>query len=194
MTAPKKELGNHLLINRLLLIAGGFLLLLMIAFYREINAWLAVLVDIFSPVILGFIFAYLLNPIFRFLERRVFYRVYPSAARRALSLVLSYSVALLMVGLIALLILPLLISTRMNLISNYQLSIDGAIASINGLIDIINNTIFNFFNIKNVLNHVNSGIVSTLFNNILDELTKAIPDLTNKASLFISGATDVIFA
>ena len=194
MTAPKKELGNHLLINRLLLIAGGFLLLLMIAFYREINAWLAVLVDIFSPVILGFIFAYLLNPIFRFLERRVFYRVYPSAARRALSLVLSYIVALLMVGLIALLILPQLISTLMNFIANYQLYIDGAIASINGMIDIINNTIFNFFNIKNALNHVNAGIVSTLFNNILDELTKAIPDLTNKASLFISGATDVIFA
>lgn len=194
MTAPKKELGNHLLINRLLLIAGGFLLLLMIAFYREINAWLAVVIGIFSPVILGFIFAYLLNPIFRFLERRVLYRVYPSAARRALSLLLTYIAALLLIGLIVLLILPQLVSTLMNFISNYQSYIDGAIASVNGVIEGINATIFKFFNVKNALGHIDASVVSTLLDNILEELTKAIPDLTNKASLFISGATDVIFA
>ena len=194
MTSPKKESGNHQLINRLLLIAGGFLLLLMIAFYREINTWLAVVIDILSPVILGLIFAYLLNPIFRLLERRVFYRVYPSAARRALSLLLTYIAALLLIGLIVLLILPQLISTLMNFISNYQFYVDGAIASVNGVIESINGVIFNFFNIKNALNYIDASIVTTLFNNILGELTEAIPDLTNKASLFISGATDVIFA
>ena len=95
MTSPKNESGSHQLINRLLLIAGGFLILLMIAFYQEINVWLTVVIDIFSPVVLGLVFAYLLNPIFRFLERRVFYRVYPSAARRAISLLLTYIAALL---------------------------------------------------------------------------------------------------
>ena len=118
MTSPKKELDNHQLVNRLLLIAGGFLLLLMIAFYREINTWLAVAIDIFSPVILGLILAYLLNPTFRFLERRVFYRMYPSAARRALSLLLTYIAALLLIGLIALLILPQLFSSLQNFIVN----------------------------------------------------------------------------
>ena len=194
MTSPKKESGNHQLINRLLLITGGFLLLLAIAFYREINTWLLVVIDILSPVILGLIFAYILNPIFRFLERRVFYRVYPSAARRALSLLLTYIVALLGIGLIMLLILPRLISTLMNFIANYQVYVDGAIVSINGVIASINGIIFSFFNIKNALNNVDASIATTLFNNILEELTAAAPDLTNKASLFISGATDVIFA
>ena len=194
MASPKKELGNHQIINRILLIAGGFLLLLIIAFYREINGWLLVVMDILSPVILGLIFAYLLNPIFRLLERRVFYRVYPSAARRALSLLLTYIVALLWIGLIVLLILPQLVSTLMNLISNYQGYIDGAIATINGMIDGINSTIFNFFNVKNALDYIDGSVVSTLLNNILEELKEAIPTLTNKASLFISGATDVIFA
>ena len=97
MTSPKKELNTHQITTRVLLIAGGFLILLAVAFYREINAWLEVVIDILSPVILGLVFAYLLNPIFRFLERRVFYRVYPSAARRAISLLLTYIIALLLV-------------------------------------------------------------------------------------------------
>ena len=194
MTSPKKESGNYQVTNRILLIAGGFLLLLMIAFYREINTWLSVVIDILGPVILGLIFAYLLNPIFRVLERRVFYRVYPSAARRALSLLLTYIAALLLVGLIALLILPQLISTLMNFITNYQVYVDGAIASINGVIKAINDTIFNFFNIKNALGQIDASIISTFIDNVLAELSEQIPAITNKASLFISGATDVIFA
>ena len=194
MTSPKKELGNHQITNRILLIAGGFLLLLSVAFYREINHWLAIVVDIFSPVILGLIFAYLLNPIFRFLERRVFYRVYPSAARRAISLLLTYIIAILLVGLIVLLILPQLVSTLMNIVTNYQEYVDGAIATVNGMIDGINGTIYNFFNIKNAIGHVNASVVATLFNNLAQELTEALPALTSQASLFLSGATDVIFA
>ena len=194
MTSPKKESGNYQVTNRILLIAGGFLLLLMIAFYREINTWLSVVIDILGPVILGLIFAYLLNPIFRVLERRVFYRVYPSAARRALSLLLTYIAALLLVGLIALLILPQLISTLMNFITNYQVYVDGAIASINGVIKAINDTIFNFFNVKNALGQIDASIISTFIDNVLAELSEQIPAITNKASLFISGATDVIFA
>ncbi len=194
MTVSKKEGGNHQITNRILLIGGGLLLILMIAFYREINTWLAVVVDILSPVILGLIFAYLLNPIFRFLERRVFYRVYPSAARRAISLILTYIAAILLVGLIVLLILPQLVSTFMNILTNYQEYIDGAIASINELIDGINQIIFNFFHIKKALGHVDASVAATLFNNVLEELKEAIPLLTNQASILLSGATDVIFA
>ena len=194
MTSPKKELDNHQLVNRLLLIASGFLLLLMIAFYREINTWLAVAIDIFSPVILGLILAYLLNPIFRFLERRVFYRMYPSAARRALSLLLTYIAALLLIGLIALLILPQLFSSLQNFIVNYQTYINSAITTVNGIIEKVNGIIFNFFNVKNALGPINYDVVSTLAGNITNELTAAIPDLTNRASLFLSGATDAIFA
>ena len=194
MTFPKKESGNHQLINRLLLIAGGFLILLMIAFYQEINVWLAVVVDVFSPVVLGLVFAYLLNPIFRFLERRVFYRVYPSAARRAISLLLTYIAALLLIGLIVLLILPQLLSTLMNVISNYQTYIDNTIATVNGMIEGINNTIFEAFNIKNAFGYIDASIISTFANNILKEIAEEIPALTSKASVFLSGATDVIFA
>ena len=194
MTSPKKEIGKHQIKNHILLIAGGFLALLMIAFYREINEWLAVIIDILSPVILGLIFAYLLNPIFRLLERKVFYRVYPSAARRALSLLLTYIIAFLLVGMIALLILPQLVSSLMNIITNYQGYIDGTIATINTMIERINGVIFNFFNIKDVFGYVDSGVAFTLFNNILEELKEAIPTLTNQASVFLSGAIDIVFA
>ena len=194
MTSPKKEIGKHQIKNHIVLIAGGFLALLMIAFYREINEWLAVIIDILSPVILGLIFAYLLNPIFRLLERKVFYRVYPSAARRALSLLLTYIIAFLLVGLIALLILPQLVSSLMNIITNYQGYVDGTIATINTMIERINGVIFNFFNIKDVFGYVDSGVAFTLFNNILEELKEAIPTLTSQASVFLSGAIDIVFA
>ena len=194
MTSPKKEIGKHQIKNHILLIAGGFLALLMIAFYREINEWLSVIIDILSPVILGLIFAYLLNPIFRVLERKVFYRVYPSAARRALSLLLTYIIAFLLVGMIALLILPQLVSSLMNIITNYQGYVDGTIATINTMIERINGVIFNFFNIKDVFGYVDSGVAFTLFNNILEELKEAIPTLTSQASVFLSGAIDIVFA
>lgn len=194
MTSPKKELGTHQITHRILLIAGGFLALLMIAFYREINAWLTLVIDIFSSVILGLVLAYLLNPIFRLLERRVFYRVYPSAARRAISLLLTYIIAILLVGLIVLLILPQLVSTLMNIVANYQEYIDAAIATVNGVIDNINGTIAKFFNVKNLIGHVDASVASTLFNNIVEELKEAIPTLTSQASLFLSGALDIVFA
>lgn len=194
MTFKRKESGNFHILNRILLITGGFLLLLMIAFYREINAWLGGVFEIFSPVILGLIFAYLTNPIFRVLERRVFYRVYPSAARRALSLLLSYIIMLLLIGLIVLLIVPQLISTLMNLISNYQSYIDGAVASINGVIAQINGVISKFFKVGNAIGKVDAAVISTFTNNILEEIKAAIPTLTSKASLLVSGVTDVIFA
>ena len=162
MTLQKKESGNHQLINRLLLIGGGLLLVLMIAFYREINTWLAVVLDIFSPVILGLVFAYLLNPIFRVLERRVFYRVYPSAARRALSLLLTYIIALVLVGLIVLLIVPQLVSTFMNLFTNYQSYVDGTITSVNGMLDNLNGIIYKFFKIKNVFGKIDASVISIL--------------------------------
>lgn len=194
MIPHKKEHGNHRLLNRILLVAGGFLLLLLIAFYREINAWISVVFDILSPVVLGLVFAYLLNPIFRLLERRVFYRVYPSVARRALSLLLTYIVAFLVVGLFVVLIIPQLISTLINFVANYQIYVDGAIASINDVIARANEIISNFFNIDKVFGYVDAGIVSTLFENILSEISEQIPHLTNQASIFVSGATDVIFA
>ena len=194
MTSQRKESGNFHILNRILLISGGFLLLLMIAFYREINAWIGGVFDIFSPVILGLIFAYLINPIFRVLERRVFYRVYPSAARRALSLILAYVIMLLLIALIVLLIVPQLISTIMNLVSNYQSYIDGAVASINGVITQINAMISKFFKINNAIGKVDAGVISTLTDNIMEEIKSAIPALTSKASLLVSGVTDVIFA
>ena len=37
----------------------------------KINAWLGRVVDILSPAIIGLVLSYLINPFFRFFERRV---------------------------------------------------------------------------------------------------------------------------
>ncbi len=194
MTSHKTEGGGFRKINQALLICSIFLILLSIAFYKEINAWLLTILNIFSPVILGLILAYLLNPIFRFFERRVFYRLYPSAARRAISLLLTYIVALLLIGLIVLLILPQLISTLMTFITNYQSYFDGAIASINGVIRGLNNWISNFFNTGDLIGYVDTALAMEVLGKVFEELTTFIPTLTVKAGSLVSGAADVIFA
>lgn len=194
MTTARKEKTGFRTINRFLLIGGVFLLLLIIAFHQEINSWLGVVFDIFSPVILGLVLAYMLNPIFCFLERRVFYRVYPSAARRGISLLLTYIFSLLMIGLIVLLILPQLITTLMDFVANYNEHFNGAIDAINSVIRSLNQTLAGFFNVDTLFGYIDGNAVTPLLDSLIEQLIAEIPTLTDKAGDLVSGAADVIFA
>mgnify|MGYP004678417385 CR=1 FL=1 len=73
------------LVTGVVVYAVVFFLVIALANLNAINTFLAKVLDVLSPVLLGLCIAYLINPLFRALERRALYRVRPASLRRALA-------------------------------------------------------------------------------------------------------------
>ena len=100
--------------------AIAILFVLFIANLDAFNQWLGNLFTILRPVLIGLVLAYFCNPLFRFFERNVFYKVRPISLRRVLSLSFTYLVVLLILVFFLLLLIPQLVSSVMNFLENYD--------------------------------------------------------------------------
>ncbi len=197
MMTDKNETRSHPILKQILIFVCAFVILLLIGFHKELNAWVTLVVSpILRPVVLGLVLAYIINPIFRLFERRVLYRLPLSGLRRALSLLISYVLAFACVALIVWIILPQLFNTLSTFIANYQMHVDNLIAATNGTIDYINHTIGNFFHVGNLLDHFDGTKFFAFFGNLLQEIPELIDvsNLTSTASGFVSIFADSIFA
>lgn len=131
--AWKKRLTIGAVIYALLLLS-----LLIIANNQRLHAWIMSVIRLLRPVLIGLLISYLCNPVFRFLEQKVFLGIRKKSPRRALSLVCSYLLLLLVVLSVFWLILPQLIDSLSTFLSNYTLHVSVAIDRLNGLIAGIN--------------------------------------------------------
>lgn len=114
------------------------LLLFVILHLDRINSWLGEFFFILRPVTIGLVLAYLLNPLFRLFERKLFAGIHSHGFRRFLSLLLTYVVLFLIFFLLIMLIVPQLLDSIQDFLDNYEKYIDSAVKSINGMIDSIN--------------------------------------------------------
>ncbi len=133
MTAKDKRFPKKLLIS----IAVYAILLLLIYFISHTEAltrWIAALLDLLSPILWGLAVAYLLNPVFRFFERRLLRRIRPPVLRRIFSLILTYVFLFLIVALLVALILPQLTASIAGFVSNVDVYISSAAHSYNSLL------------------------------------------------------------
>ena len=176
--------------------AIAFIFLILIAFHNELNAWCASVLSLFSPVLLGLAFAYILNPAFRFFERKFFSRMYPHSLRRTVSLLCTYLSFLLAVTVIVLLIVPQLFFALTSFLTNYQSHVDIALQSINGLLSTLN-TFFektigrgDFF--TPVQEYQFFDKIYALLEGLLETID--LDFITATAGAFFSGIADVIFA
>ena len=182
-----------------------FLLLLWIVNIQQINGWIANLLSILSPVIVGLCIAYLCNPLFRLFEQRLLSRLRPQGLRRALSLLLAYLTLFFIVTLILLLIIPQLIDSIISFASNYNAYISSAIGEINAILGSVNRFIDRFTGNPTFLQYLNEVEIrqeaADLFSN-LDKLSSQLLDALSKVdaqpiiTLFsdaVSVITDTIF-
>ncbi len=91
-----------------------------VIFYLLINisaigGVLSSVLSVFTPIILGFTFAYMLNPILKLFEFKVLKKMQNKKLLRALSLVFTYAFALLLIVAFGLLIIPALIGSITDL-------------------------------------------------------------------------------
>lgn len=111
----------------------------------KINDWLSEVLLFLRPVLLGLTLAYVSNPIFRFFERKVLFRLNPPALRRWLSIFLTYLVFLLAIVLLLLSILPQLVQSVGSFLDHYDSYFSSAVNNANLFIDRLNEL---FGNIK----------------------------------------------
>lgn len=85
-----------------------------------ITAFFASIFSVLSPIIVGAAIAYLLNPILKLFEYKVFKRMKSKGARRALSIVLTYVVAILIIVAFLWLMVPSVVQSFVHLTSQFD--------------------------------------------------------------------------
>ena len=139
MNENEQKNPDKRLVTGVIIYAVVFFLIIALSNLSAINSFLAKLLDILAPVLLGLCIAYLINPLFRIFERRVFYRVRPTSLRRTLALLLTYAVVFALIAGLILLIIPQLIGSIKTFAGNFNNHMDSLVNQLNTVIDWLNN-------------------------------------------------------
>lgn len=186
---------------------GSILLVLCVLInLTEINGFLTKVLDLLRPILWGLVLSYLINPIFRFFERKAFSRLRFSGLRRSLALILSYLSFFLLIALVLALLLPELILSLTNFFSKLGDYTASAIATFNSLVEGLNTRLEAAGIHQNLLRPLNAEDIGFSMNALVDNIDEIMawaesflsPDssfsvLEMLGSLF-SGITDLIFA
>ncbi len=176
--------------------------LLWIVNLDAVNKWLGGVLLLLRPVLIGLALAYLCDPVFRFFERRVFFRLHPQGLRRTLSLLCTYLFVFLILALILLLIIPQLLQSIAAFASDYQMYVDGAVDQLNRWIGAVNSLASHITGsdqlIKPIERNQLQGGLATWWNanrdRLLEQLTKIdIKPIADVIGGAVSVVTDSLF-
>lgn len=123
------------LITGITVYAVLFLILLVIINQTKLGAWTDGVTKLFRPILIGLSLAYLLNPFFRFYERRLLYRMRPMGLRRGVALFLTYLTLFIIIALLILLILPSLYDSLTRFFYNYDSYVTTAVHQFNRILE-----------------------------------------------------------
>lgn len=176
--------------------AGVLLLILIIANKNALSRWTDGFLRLLRPTLIGLVLAYLFNPIFRFFERKVFFRLRAPAFRRTVSMICTYLTVLLLISAIVLLIVPQLIESILEFVKEYKVKLAAVIDRINDALTAINGLIERFTGTTGFFEPLpDDAIQESLGKNFnLESLSNKFGELTQLLSAIASGLTDVIFA
>ncbi|MBR6209034.1 MAG: AI-2E family transporter [Oscillospiraceae bacterium] len=99
-------------------LCSAVILYLFLTHITPLLTWISSLLKLLSPVVIGLVLAYLLDPAVKFLEEKLFRRVKKEATRRALSVVLAVLCLLLLLTLLFSMLIPNLIGSITSLVGN----------------------------------------------------------------------------
>jgi predicted PurR-regulated permease PerM len=117
-------------------VVAAILFVLMFAIINadKLAGAVSAVVSVFSPIIIGFAIAYILNPILRFFEFKVFKNMKSKSLNRVLSIVLTYVVALAIVVALLYLLIPQIVKSINSLVNEYDVYVTTATGFINNII------------------------------------------------------------
>lgn len=172
-----------------------------IANLPTISQWFNWLLSILAPVIGGAAIAYFCNPILRFMERRPLRKIKSPYLKRMLSILLTYLFVICIIAVVCLLMVPQLVASITELISQYDNYIANAVTYINSLFSSIaqhlpfkdfgaDGELLSLEKIKTAIQKLISSsgsIVDTVINYVRSYGSKVISGVTNLiVAIFLS--------
>ena len=145
--------GKHLKKRTVFYIAATCLALLLfaIAIHEQLSAVIKYVFSILSPVTIGLVIAYLCDPIMEFFEYRILRRMHNGSLKRGLSLVLTVAVAFGVVCVVGSMMIPQLVESINDLITDYETYLNGLLNWIqNGLNTMTENLPFEVVDISDI--------------------------------------------
>ncbi len=158
-------------------------LILTVSNLEPINGWLGKVWLIIRPVVFGLILAYILNPFFRFYERKIFCRLKLPVFRRGISLFLSYITLFLIIVCLFWMILPQLIDGIFMLVENYESYVQSMADYINRLITSINGFMKNLTKKEASFDPISANDIITFFNSLIPDRDASENGLFNEENI-----------
>ncbi len=193
--APEVDHGKkHTLIHFKKPLFFGIIALVFVAIFCIVNmpsvsALFSKIANLFSPVIIGCVIAYLCNPFLEFYEYRILRRMSKTGIRRSLALLLAVFTMLGIIALLLVMIIPELIDSIKQLAGNYQSLLDSLLTYVQGII----NDLAVQFNLGNdIIQDVQQ--LKDMFFNFLgegDDLMEKIVNFINEKNL-VGGVGNVV--
>ena len=202
MDRDAKNNSRQLMIRGIIVYAILFLAVMLMINLEAVNEWLAGVLRLLRPILIGLALAYLLNPFFRFFERKLFVKLRPMGARRTVSLIMTYVTFFLIIALVLLLIIPQLIESIVEFASEYDRHISSAITQYNKLVEGING-FFEHFTHKphsfayldmQTMQQAVSNLFGTNISSLLESLSKInVKPITDVIGNAVSLLADTLF-
>ena len=196
-STEKKEKRTTILSASALVCIAVALVFYLIGNLPAFTSFFGTIKSLLNPIIWGALVAYLCNPFLRFFERTIIKNVRPFHVKRMLGVILTYIAIILIVAIFGLILIPSLVDSINQLISNYENYIADAVTYINNLYHRImimlpsdsTEPLEEWLSVETVLEMVGSllGKAGDLFAVVFDYLK-------TYAMQLISGVTDVILA
>ncbi len=131
--SEKKQFQNA--ISVFLVIAASILFALFIFNFRAVWSGVKTFLGIFTPFYIGFIIAYLMNPILKIFEDKVFLKLKKRTVKRTFSTICTYLSLLIFLILFFSFVLPNLYSSLSTLITSIPQALKNFFASLQAMID-----------------------------------------------------------
>lgn len=181
-----------------------FLILMLIINRTKLGSWLDSILLLFRPILIGLALAYLLNPFFRFFERKLLYRMHPMGLRRGIALFLTYLTLFAILALLVMLILPSLYDSMLRFLDNYDNYVTTAVHQFNRVLENIDVLLANIGIQQNFIRYLDIETVrltlsKAFFNydRIMDFVGSQLSgsgSVVSTLSSILSVATDILFA
>ncbi|MEE0969824.1 MAG: AI-2E family transporter [Clostridia bacterium] len=111
-----------------------FLLLFAIVNFGTLSVWFSWIISVLNPVIIGFIIAYLCNPIYKWLNTKPLSRVKNGKIKKPIAIILTYLIILAVVAGLLLIIVPQVITAITDFTSKIDGYINTAVKWVNNII------------------------------------------------------------
>ena len=132
-----------------------------------IGGFLASVVSILAPVLIGFIIAYLSNPVVSFFEHSIFKKLKKPTLKRALSIIVTFVIFLLVLSFLVVQLIPNFISAASSLWNTYIVDYENSVRS---LVSYANNFISSMSFLESWIDPLDADLIISWIEEQIDAL------------------------